>query len=154
MIVGGESAYKVRAEKDWVIAFHWVALPGEEEQPTAILRPRRWHGRNPQGCAPYAFQLADCYMIVDSRGYPTEHLLIAAANCCKATGTYPDKFTLRTIGDILLNAVEDLVKMPPRQLVNAPEDVVDGPALGEMSLEQNGTVVATKELTVPGERFH
>lgn len=153
MIIGGPTAYKVWKEKDWVVALHWLGLAGETEQPTAILRPARWAGRCPQGVSPYAIQLSSCHTFVGRNGYPTENLMRAAQKCAEVTGSFQDRFTLRTIGDILLNVVDELVHMPPRKMVNAPEDVVDGPVVGEMTLTQAGEVVANKDITVPGAAF-
>jgi len=153
VIVGGETAYKVWKEKDWVIALHWVDYQGKGEQPTMILRPARWAGYKPPGAAPYCLQLDQCYKLVNSNGYPTERLIEAAGNCCAVTNTFPDRPTLHNLCDIILNAVEELVKMPPRKLAGAPEDVEDGPAVGEMTLVADGQEVASRVVTVPGDRL-
>lgn len=153
MIIGGPTAYKVWKEKDWVVALHWLGLAGENEQPTAILRPARWAGYMPPNAMPYAIQLSSCHEFVGRNGMPTAKLMRAAQKCAEVTGSFPDRFTLRTIGDILLNVVDELVHMPPRKMINAPEDVVDGPVVGDMTLTQNGQVVAQKDITVPGARF-
>ena len=148
LVIGGPSAWKVRESKGWVIAWHWIARSGEDEEPTMVLRPARWHGRNPQGCAPYCLQLSQASALMERNGYQGIKLAEAAMNCCVATGTFPDRSTLFALRDIILDNLIDLIHMPPREMFKDRElDASFGaPNVGEMVFKVDGKVVAARDV--------
>jgi hypothetical protein len=149
LVIGGKSCWKEYADdkKAWIASFHWIARQGEDEEPSVVLRPARWRGRNPPGCAPYCLQLTQAGVLMERSGYAGIALAEAVKRCFLVTNTPFDRAAGATLGNFILGKVlPDLINMPPREAFK--DDILEAqsPTLGEMTLQVNGEVVASRDV--------
>jgi len=134
-IFGGPTAWKVRKKGDLVIAYHWI-----NGEPAMCLYPLRKR----LGSAVYAIPMARAHEFVNRKGYPTPYLAEASVKAAIVMAMEQDKSTLYRIRDVILDGMEDLIKMPPdpQQFSAAAQK-----AIGEATLFVNGKKSVTGEIT-------
>jgi len=139
LILGGPTAWKVRAKGDIVIAYHWI-----NGEPAMCLYPRV----KKLGAAAFVLPLSVAHEYVRPDGYPTREMVVRCAKAAAVMGFGIERFTIRRIADIICDGIEDLVKMPPlpRTLRKT------GKAVGEIRLQHAGKTIAAGEIDdVPDE---
>ena len=142
IILGGPDAWKIRKQGDIVIAYHWV-----NGEPAMIL----WPERKPLGCVPYCIGMSHAYKYALNTGYPTQYCMQQAVIAAKVMGMDAGRETAKRIVEIILDGLEDLVKMPPER-----EKKDTSPPLGVATLYQGGSKVVEGEVTTgpTSEMFH
>lgn len=142
LIVGGPDAWKIRTQGDIIIAYHWV-----NGEPAMVL----WPARKPLGCVPYCIGMSHAYKYAKNTGYPTPYCIQQAAVAAQVMGMDNGRETVKRIVEIILDGLEDLVKMPEER---PKKD--DSPPLGVATLFQGGTKVVEGEITTgpENERLH
>lgn len=140
LIVGGPDAWKVRTSGDIVIAFHWV-----NGEPAMVL----WPVRKPLGCVPYCIGLSHAYKYAKNTGYPTPYCVTQAVAAAQVMGMDTGRETVKRIVEIILDNLEDLVRMPPE-----PEKKDKTAPLGTATLYSEGTKVSEGEITTGPETLH
>jgi hypothetical protein len=140
MVVGGETAWKVRTQKDLVVAYHWV-----NGEPAMVLFPIRRR----LGAAAFIIGLSHAYKYAEKNGYPTPYCVRQAMVAAGVMAMDQTRQTCLNITEVILDNLEDLVKMPPE----LPRKL-DAPAVGEVSLmdRQTGRTLTQGEITdLPAE---
>lgn len=140
IVVGGENAWKVRAQKDLCVAFHWV-----NGEPAMVLFPLRKR----LGAAAYILTLPVAYKYAQANGHPTPYCIRQAVVAAQVMAMDTTKATVQNIVEVILDNIEDLVRMPPE-----PERKDKSPALGVATLFSGGRKVAEGEVTVGPEAMH
>jgi hypothetical protein len=137
LIVGGEGAWKVRTQKDLVVAFHWV-----NAEPAMVLFPQRRR----LGAAAYIIGLSHAYKYAERTGYPTPYCVRMAMVAAGVMAMDRTRQTCMNIVEVILDNLEDLVRMPPER---PRKDTT--PALGVATLFSEGKQVSEGEITVGPE---
>jgi hypothetical protein len=140
IMVGGEGAWKVRAQKDLVVAFHWV-----NGEPAMVLFPQRRR----LGAAAYIIGLSHAYKYAETSGYPTPYCVRMAMVAAGVMAMDRTRQTCMNIVEVILDNLEDLVRMPPER---PKKDTTD--PLGVATLFSQGKQVAEGEITVGPENVH
>lgn len=137
IIVGGPNAWKKRVTGDIVSAFHWI-----NEEAAMVLFPVR----PAPGASAFIICMSVAHKYARNDGGPTPYLLKQCVTAATVMGMHPDRSTLKRIADIILDGMEDLVKMPPEPPALAKKK---GATIGEMSLSSGGKVIAEGEVDIP-----
>ena len=140
IVVGGENAWKVRAQKDLVVAFHWV-----NSEPAMVIYPRRRR----LGAAAYIIGLSAAFKYAQRSGYPTPYCIQQAMVAAGVMAMDQTRQTCQNITEVILDNIETLIRMPPQ-----PPRNVDSPPLGVATLLEKGVKVAEGEITVGPESAH
>lgn len=140
IVVGGEKAWKVRAQKDLVVAFHWV-----NGEPSMVLFPQRRR----LGAGAFIITLPVAYRYAEKNGYPTRYCIAQAMTAAQVMAMDTTKSTVQNIVEVILDNLEDLIRMPPER---PRED--KSPPLGEATLYVGGKKIAEGEITVGPENLH
>jgi hypothetical protein len=135
IVVGGDSAWKVRTQKGLVVAFHWV-----NGEPALCLAPLRRR----LGAGAFIIGMSHAYKYARRDGYPTSYCMRQAFAAANVMAMDTTKATIQAIVETILDHIEDLVKMPPE-----PPKKDTGTPLGEIALFHDGQKVAEDEVTVP-----
>lgn len=106
--IGGEKVWEQRVKGDIVVSYQWLMVGGKDAQACMCLHPVI---PKIEGGA-YAIPQENAYEYADSSGNPTPHLLMAAYNAAVSMGFFPDKSTVFRVVDIIVDGLEDLVRMP------------------------------------------
>lgn len=138
LILGGSKAWKVRRVKEFVVAYHWIGMHGERE-PTMCI----WPQRKPLGCVPFCIPLSTAYQYANRDGYPTPQLVEACARGLVVMGMAQTRQSVHGLADVILDGIEDLVKMPPEPPALAP---AQGKPVGEATFYAGGSKVAEGEI--------
>lgn len=136
----GVNAWKTRTQGDIVIAYHWV-----NGEPAMML----WPLRKPLGCVPYCIGLSHAYKYAKNTGYPTPYCIKQAMVAAGVMGMDQGKENCKHIVEVILDGLEDLLKMPPER---PRED--KSPPLGVATLYSQGNKVSEGEITVGPETLH
>lgn len=110
IVIGGDSAWKVRRKGDVCIAYHWIA---GEPAIVLYLYPR-FAALSTAKTVPYVLPLASAHELVSERDNVNSRALLA--KCSKAAelmGRAGDFATIKQLADILLDGLDDLIRMPP-----------------------------------------
>jgi len=142
LIVGGPNAWKIRRQGDIVVAYHWV-----NAEPAMVM----WPERKPLGCVPYCIGLSHAYKYAKNTGYPTAYCIQQAVIAAQVMGMDAGRETCKHIVEIILDGLEDLVKMPEER---PKKDT--SPPLGVATLFQGGSKIVEGEITTgpESERLH
>jgi hypothetical protein len=142
LILGGPEAWKIRKQGDIVIAYQWV-----NGEPAMLM----WPERKPLGCVPYCIGMSHAYKYAKNTGYPTEYCIQQAIVAAQVMGMDSGRETVKHIVEIILDGLEDLVKMPEER---PKKD--NSPPLGTATLFQGGTKIVDGEITTGPEKelFH
>ena len=135
IVVGGDSAWKVRTQKGLVVAFHWT-----NGEPSLVIFPLRRR----LGAAAFIIGMSHAYKYAETSGYPTPYCIRQAMTAAHVMAMDTTKDTVKAIVEVILDHIEDLVRMPPE-----PPKKETGPPLGEIALFHDGQKVAEDEVTVP-----
>lgn len=133
LILGGPKAWKTRTQGDIVVAYHWI-----NGDPAMVL----WPLRKPLGCVPFCIGMSHAYKYAHGTGYPTRYCLQQAAVAAGVMGMDTTKQTVRRIVEVILDGLEDLIRMPPE-----PERKEDAAPAGTVTLFQDGRKVVEAEVT-------
>lgn len=135
---GGREAWRVRHSGDIGVAFHWVTAGELQDEPSMVLFPLRKR----LGSAAYVLPLNRAYQFAESHGGPGKELLSSALTAAKVMAMDETKSTVYRIATVILDNIEDLVKMPPAPMKRAD---MSGPT-GVMSLKIGGDTVVEAEV--------
>jgi len=147
--LGGPRAWKVRMTGDIGVSYEWV-----NHEPCMLLFPVR-QGSRVGGCFGVAQNAVIKY--VKSNGHPRVNYAVRMSiEAAQAMGMYPDKSTCKRIIDVIIDGIEELVKMPPEPNWMRTEDV--GPPVGELTIREGDRVIVGREITAPSledlQRLH
>lgn len=131
VILGGPTALRVKRKGDIVISFQHIN--GEEAM---CLYP----AIKKAGSGSYVVCLSAAHKYVEP-----EYLAQAAVTAAKVMGFEPDRSLLFRIKDIIIENLEDLIRMTPEPL----ELEMAGHKVAEVDLRMDGDLVSTKEVMVP-----
>jgi hypothetical protein len=135
--IGGPEAWLTRTKGDIECIFQWVDTNHEskEPQPCMCLRP----AVKRDGNGTYILPAEEAYRFATSKGKPTPDLMKAAFMYCKITDTHPDKSTIFRVMDIILDGLQDLIRMPTSQ----PQALFKPKALKgiELAIKKDGQTV-------------
>jgi hypothetical protein len=111
LVIGGDTAWRVRSKGDIGLAYHWVA--GEASM---VIYPLS-RGMRMMGGMPYVLPMSAAHELVlpDSggEGVNAEELIRKAERAAEVIGAKGDQFIIRKIADILLEGLDELCDMPP-----------------------------------------
>lgn len=130
--LGGKDSFKQRITGDIVSSYQWV-----NGEAAMILWPKipKAHGGAYVICLSSAFKYAD-----------VNYLVQQATVAAKFMGMDDSKFTRQRIAGVIIDGLEDLVRMPPeRPGVN--EQQLE--TIGEASIKVDGQTIMQQDLTVP-----
>jgi hypothetical protein len=134
--LGGEYAHKQFMKGDVVCSLQWI-----NNEPAICLFPR---DVNSTFKGAYVICLSALHKYVDSNGAPTKHMIASSLLIAQQLGFQPGRDICFRLTEIVLDAAEDLVKMPPEPEVlikaNKPESV------GEMTLKHGGKIILETEV--------
>jgi hypothetical protein len=135
--VGGAKCWRKHRRGDLIAAMHWV-----NGEPALIFAAANGSG------GAYAVPLGSAYQYVRSDGYP-EPVACAclAADVAEQLGVGQDKRTLFGITELLLDAVPDLLSMPPEPRL---DKAGSGAVVGELVIKSGDRVLAEREIEEPG----
>lgn len=138
-MIGGREAWKVRKQGDIGIAFHWIGTPDHGDEPSMVLFPLRKR----LGSSAFVITMNKAFEYADNKGYPTPELLNSCMRAADVMAMGQDKATVHRIADVILNNIEDLVRMPP-----APRKETKNPDAntGEIKLIADGQTVMEREV--------
>ena len=137
IIVGGPTAWKVRAQKDLVVAFHWV-----NGEPAMVLFPQRRR----LGAGAFIIGLSAAFKYAERTGYPTPYCIrqaVVAAGVMAMDQTWE---TCKNITEVILDNLEDLIRMPPER-----QNKDNTAPLGTATLYAKGEKIVEGEITVGPE---
>lgn len=143
VILGGETAWKVRAVGDLVVAYHWI-----KDEPSMLIYPR-YRRLMLSKAVPWALPLSGAHELVlaDSKGHGvnTKELLAKAERCAQCMGIHGDRQAIMRIADLILAGLDDLINMPPTpaRLLKQDQGI---PGDGVMQLRENGKVIVEREV--------
>ena len=138
LILGGPDAWKIRKQRDIVVQYSWV-----NGEPAMLM----WPKRKPLGCVPYCIGLSHAWKYAKNTGYPTPYCIRQAVIAAKVMGTDAGRETVKHIVEIILDGLEDLVKMPEERPRKA-----DSPPLGTAALFSGGNKIAEGEIETGPEK--
>jgi hypothetical protein len=142
IVVGGEKAWKVRTQGDLVVAYHWI-----NREPAMVLFPLRRR----LGAVPFVIPLPAAYTYARSNGYPTMECFQKAFIAARVMAMDVTRTTIHSIVTVILDGLEDLIKMPPEP----PVLVQRLPNVGEIALMLDGKPLVQGEIDdVPVASLH
>lgn len=113
---GGKDAWKHRVIKGVHCSFQWLDLRphGFEDTPDHACVPCMCLFRpHVLGCEPFIVPQPHAYLYGDNKGNPTAHLFSSAFDAADGLGfDMRDKHALRTVVDIIIEGLPDLICMP------------------------------------------
>lgn len=131
LALGGEHAYKQFVKGDINVSLQWV-----HDEPCIVLFAV-YGGAVKKGA--FCIALSALHRYVDSNGYPTGYGARASIDIATQLGFTPGKDICFRITEAILDAAEDLVRMPP-----TPQEVRDAhkpEPVGELSIKVGGRLV-------------
>jgi hypothetical protein len=110
---GGARAWRVYSKGDIVVSYQWIDTGDEsgEPQPCMCLYPA--NRRMEVGAM--ALPADNAYLYATNKGYATPHLVGAAFKGAIAMGFEPTKAVVGRIITLVLDGLEDLIRMPTAQ---------------------------------------
>ena len=135
---GGREAWKTRKQGDIGIAFHWITAGDFKDEPSMVLFPLRKR----LGAAAFVIPMSKAFEYADSNGYPSSELVSSSFKAAEVMAMDSTRMTAHRIADVILNNIEDLVKMPPAPPVQRKH----GPNVGEIALKSGGETIVETEI--------
>lgn len=139
--LGGDGAWKQRNIKGITCSFQWVDLTqwGLEQTNAAMCLYNA--NRNAMRGA-YVVPQQNAYLFGDRAGHPTSHLFASAFAAAEQLGfDMRDKMAIRTVIDIIIEGLPDLILMPSEP-PNVAEIIIRDAVLGiEAQAKVNGVVI-------------
>ncbi len=134
VMLGGKNCRFLRVKGDIVVSYQYV-----NDEPAMVLFPK---GRSGPGIGALIVCLSAAYKYANNDGYPTLYLIEQAARAAEQMGMGTHYYTIHRIADVILDGLEDLVRMQPE-----PEDVKEKRApMGEIVIKQGGRTVMEGEV--------
>lgn len=139
--LGGERAWKVLADGDLVVAYHWF-----NDEPTMFIYPR-YRRMMLNKAIPWGLPLSAAHELVNAdthgHGVNTDELLAKASRCAEKIGYGDDRQAIFKIADLILAGLDDLVRMPP-----TPQQFLkdEQPAVGTLQIKEGGKIIAEREV--------
>lgn len=134
---GSTRAWRVYTKGDIVCSFQWIDIGHEsgEAQPCMCL----YKATPSADRGVYVIPADNAHAFATNKGGATEQLLGSAFKAAVQMGFFPDRFTVKRIIDVILDAMEDLIRMPTAQ--PAALDL-KAPTMGiEVSVKQGDRVI-------------
>jgi hypothetical protein len=133
ILLGGETAWKVRRVGPMVLAYHW-----HNGKPAMFVYPESRQTGYGALCIP----LESAHLWAKSDGYPNlDHAIPTAMKAAPTMGVAVSKPGVKMIVDAVMEGIEDLVKMPPER----PQP--KGETIGELTVMDGGRVTSEREIT-------
>lgn len=135
LAIGGEYAWKQFIKGDVMITLQWI-----NDDPSICLFPAVPRIKP----SAYVIGLSALFKYVESDGHPTRYMMEKSIDMAHALGFKPGKDICFRIMEMVLDAAQDLVHMPPTpQVVMKAEQ---GPSVGVLEVRQGGRVVMEREV--------
>lgn len=149
ILLGGPKSYKKYRAKGGISVFlEWFDPERDEvgmgEPALIISRANKFALSGNRGCA--TIMLEQAYLYADSkRGEPTPRLMLFSKSACEAMGMEPSRMNIFAIASAIVDALPDLVAMPPAP---NPDKFASRKAkpIGEVSLTVDGKCVSEGEI--------
>jgi hypothetical protein len=143
MVIGGERAWRRFRKGDLAVALHWI-----NGEPAMVLFPAHLTESRVRRITPFVIPLSVGHEYVASDGHPNlVRALQGATEAAICLGMQPELSVVHRIIDAIVEAIPDLVAMPPEP--TALQRVDRGPAVGELSIQVDGQVVKEVEVSDP-----
>lgn len=143
MVIGGERAWRRFRKGDIAVALHWV-----NGEPAMVLFPAHMTESRVRRIVPFVIPLSVGHEYVASDGHPNlMRALQGATEAAICLGMQPELSVVHRIIDAIVEAIPDLVAMPPEP--TALQQVDQGPAVGELSIKVDGQTVKEIEVSDP-----
>jgi hypothetical protein len=136
--LGGETAHRIRVTGDIVSSYQWVS--GE---PAMVLFPRE----RKMGGGAYVICLSSAHNYAEQA-----YLVSGALTAATIMGMDQTKATVMRIADVILDGLEDLVRMPPEPPKGMKLPGVDD-RTAEVSLKVDGETVLEKQVEIDGAQL-
>ncbi len=134
VMLGGKNSRFQRVKGDIVVSYQYV-----NDEPAMVLFPK---GRSGPGIGAFIVCLSAAYKYANNNGYPTPHLIEQAARAAETMGMGTHYFTIHRIADVILDGLEDLVRMRPE-----PDGAEEKRApVGELVIKHGGRTVMEGEV--------
>lgn len=138
--IGGEKAWRKYVKGDIGVSFQWV-----NNEPAMILFPVR---RQKLDAGAFVICLSAAHLYAQNDGHPALHYCIPKAiEAAKIMGMSVDKLTIHRIVDVILDAMPDLVSMPPEP--NWAQIEKRGDTAGELVIKVDGETIMEREVSTP-----
>lgn len=140
-MLGGTKCWKKRRVSGGLAVFYeWF----EDKATLFITRDQQFALSGNRGSAAIAQDVAHLY--ADSTtGAPTPHLIAFAAQACGELSLEPSRMNIKKIADVIVEGLEDLVRMPPEPSHLQLHGKKERP-IGEIELKSGGRTVAAHEI--------
>ena len=143
MVIGGDRAWRRFRKGDIAVALHWV-----NGEPAMVLFPAHMTESRVRRIVPFVIPLSVGHEYVASDGHPNlMRALQGATEAAICLGMQPELSVVHRIIDAIVEAIPDLVAMPPEP--TALQRVDQGPAVGELSIKVDGQTVKEIEVSDP-----
>ena len=143
MVIGGERAWRRFRKGDIAVALHWI-----NGEPAMVLFPANMTESRVRRIVPFVIPLSVGHEYVASDGHPNlMRALQGATEAAICLGMQPELSVVHRIIDAIVEAIPDLVAMPPEPTALQRQD--QGPAVGELSIQVDGQVVKEVEVSDP-----
>jgi len=143
MVIGGDRAWRRFRKGDIAVALHWI-----NGEPAMVLFPANMTESRVRRIVPFVIPLSVGHEYVASDGHPNlMRALQGATEAAICLGMQPELSVVHRIIDAIVEAIPDLVAMPPEP--TALQQVDHGPAVGELSIQVDGQVVKEVEVSDP-----
>lgn len=140
-VIGGETAWKVRAHKDIGLAWHWV-----NSEPSLVVYPLHRHLRLNKAI-PFVLPIDCAHEVVrpgtKGEGVDSAALLEKASTAAMVMGLGNDWQAIRSVADAILSGIDELLDMPPEP--DWHEKRQKAKPVGELALKVDGKTVIETE---------
>lgn len=143
IVIGGERAWRRFRKGDIAVALHWI-----NGEPALVLFPAHLTESRVRQVTPFVLPLHVAHEYVAADGQP--RLLRALAGATEAAlclGMTPELSVVHRIIDAIVEAIPDLVAMPPEPVTWRQAE--RGVPVGELTLQVAGERVHQVEVTDP-----
>ena len=135
LAIGGEYAWKQFIKGDVMVTLQWI-----NNDPSICLFPAVPRIKP----SAYVIGLSALHKYVESNGHPTRYMMAQSIKMAECLGFQPGKDVCFRIMEMVLDAAQDLVMMPP-----TPEIVVKSekaPPVGELTIKRDGETIMEAEV--------
>ena len=133
VLLGGETAWRVRTNGEIVSSYQWM-----NGEPAMFL-----YRRGARVGAAFVLPLKNAYLWANNNGHPNlDHAIPSAETVAKVLGLSADRSSITRIIDVILDGLPDLVAMPPQRPIDTPK----APTVGEMAIKLDGQTIAEFEV--------
>lgn len=144
LVIGGETAWRKYRKGDIGVALHWV-----NGEPAIVLYPLHALASRMRRLMPFVIPLSVGHEYVASDGHPNLlRALQGASEAAICLGMQPELSVLHRIVDAIVEAMPDLVAMPPEP-ASLQRQAEAGPTVGELAIKVDGKTIHESAISAP-----